>query len=191
MLPDNVTSSIGFGGLFVSPDDRVTTPIVDYERGGIALLDTSQGLQVKNWRVYLEDVNVYVLGEGDPSPTLLFSESQITEISLAFDQNMRWSVGYIANGVLKLRWYDSTVSARVTTTFEAAVNPKMALDDKRALSVDTSDMILAYLRGSTLYYRQQRDRFLIERALRTDLFPGTKLKNIGMNKNLRMQFELV
>lgn len=191
MLPGNVASSIGFGGLYIAPDDRVTTPIVDYELGGVALLDTSQGLQVKNWKLYLEDNNVYVLGEGDPTPTLLFSESQVTEISLAFDQNMRWSVGYIANGVLKLRWYDSQVAARVTTTFSTAVNPKMCLDDKRDLSIDSSDVILAYLRGNTLYYRQQRDRFTIERALRTDLFPGTKLKNIGMNKNLRLQFELV
>lgn len=191
MLPNNVASSVPIPGLWTVPDDRVTTPIVDYERGGIALNDTSQGLRVKNWKAWLDDKKVMVQGEGDAFSTELFEENQITELALAFDQNMRWSIGYVAAGVLKLRWYDSNVNARVVTVFTEARNPKMALDDKRPLADQTSDMILAYIRGNELYYRQQRDRFTVERMLKDELFPGTRLKNIGLSRALRMQFELV
>ena len=193
MLPENRSSSIPLGGFFMSPDDRVTTPIVDYELGGIALNDVTQGLQVKPWKVYLDDVHVYVQPDGG-APTLLFSETKITELALCFDQQMRWTVGYVADGILKLRWFDSSVppnGARVISVFDQVRNPKMALDDKRPLQLANSDMILAYLKGNSLCYRQQRDRFQIERVLETNLFPGTKLKNIGMNKQLRMQFEKV
>ena len=190
MLPDNVASSISFGGLYYSPDDRVTTPLVDYELGGIELLDASQGLMVRSWRVRLVDRTVKLMGDGGPEVDL-FEANEITELSLCFDQNMRWSVAYIQAGVLKLNWYDTGVNQRVVTSFTEAVNPKMALDDKRVTQLGNSDMILAYLRGNALFYRQQRDRFTIERLLRDNLFPGTKLKNIGMNNNLRLQFELV
>lgn len=190
MLPGNIASSISFGGLYYSPDERVTTPLVDYELGGIALLDASQGLMVRAWRVRLDDRTVKLMPDGGVE-TNLFEANQVTEITLCFDQNMRWSVAYIQDGVLKLNWYDTGVNQRVVTVFSEAVNPKMALDDKRSTQLSNSDMILAYLRGNALYYRQQRDRFTIERLLRDNLFPGTKLKNIGMNKNLRLQFELV
>lgn len=190
MLPDNTHSSIAFGANYLAPDDRVTTPLVDWERGGIALNDASQGLLVRNWRCWLNYIDVMLQAEGG-SPVLLFQEVGITELAFCFDQNMRYSVAFVQAGVLKLRWYDSSVGAFVTSVFDEAVNPKLALDDKRATQIAQSDMILAYIRGSTLYYRQQRDRFLVERVLRTDLYPNTKLKNIGMSKNLRLQFELV
>jgi len=189
-LPSNQASSISFGGLFYPPDDRVTTPIVDYEMGGIALLDTSMGLNYRPWRVRLDNYEVKLMPDGGEE-VVIFEGTQITELSLCFDQNMRYSVGYVQDGLLKLNWFDSVAGTRVVTVFAVAVNPKMTLDDKRPMEVATSDMILAYIRGNALYYRQQRDRFLIERMLRGSLFPGTKLKNIGMNKNMRLQFELV
>lgn len=192
MLPDNTASSIGFGGLYYSPDDLVTTPLVDYESGGLVLNDSSAGLFAAKWKAWYDGTQVWVQSEiGEP--ILLFEELFITEITLCFDQNMRWSIGYVAQGVMKLNWYDTYLNARVQTVIpgEANYNPKMCLDDKRAMSIQTSDMIFAYLRGNSLYYRQQRDRFQVEYFLRDGLFPGTKLKNIGMNKNMRLQFELV
>lgn len=190
MLPDNVASSISFGGIYLPPDERVTSPLVDYESGGIALLDTSQGLFARNWKLMAIGVDVYLQPDGG-EPELIFQDGQITEISLTFDQNMRWAVTYISAGVLKLRWFDAQVGQHIVSTFGEAANPKIALDDKRVSQANTSDMILAYLRGTSLYYRQQRDRFAVERLLRSNLFPNTRLKNIGMNKNLRLQFELV
>lgn len=190
MLPGNTSSSISIGGLYLPPDERVTTPLVDYELGGVALSDPSQGLMVKVWKAWLQLIDIRLQAEGGVATTL-FQATQVTELSFCFDQNMQWAVAYIQEGVLKLRWFDSSVGGYVTSIFSQAVNPKLALDDKRIETIASSDMILAYLRDDALYYRQQRDRFQIEYLLRDNLFPGTKLKNIGMNKNLRLQFELV
>lgn len=190
MLPGNTVSSIAFGGVYVPPDDQGTTALVDYERGGVALNNTSEGLMSYTWRCYLDNINVMAQRNG-AAPVLLFQQAGISELALCFDQNMRYCVAFIQGGVLKLRWFDSVAGAVTTTTFEQAVNPKLTLDDKRLESITTSDMILAYVRGRSLYYRQQRDRFTIERLLKDGLFPDEKLKTIGMNKNLRLQFEMV
>lgn len=190
MLPDNTHSTIAIPGLFLMPDDRVTTPLSDYEWGGVALTDASQGLMLKVWRCWLDRYDINLQVEGGPVMTI-FQEIDVTEIALCFDQNMRWSVAYIQGGILKLRWFDSVLGQYVVSVFTEARTPKMALDDKRQTHLDTSDMVLAYMRGSTLYYRQQRDRFMVERVLRDNLYPNTKLKNIGMGNKLRMQFELV
>jgi hypothetical protein len=190
VLPENRASTIGLGSQWISPDERTTSPLVDYERGGVALLDASQGLMGYTWRCWVEEAHVYVQRNGMP-PVLLFSDLGITEMSFTFDQNMRYCVAYVQRDVMKMRWYDSYVAQFVTTTFPLAKNPRVALDDKRSASLGTSDMILAYIRNNTLYYRQQRDRFTIERALRTNIDPSMKLRNIGMGRNLRFQFELV
>ena len=190
MLPLDRSSSISVAGLYLPPDDLNTSPLVDYEIGGVGLLDTSQGLLARNWKCWLQGYEVFVQPEGGV-PTFLFSAADVSELSFAFDQNMRWSVAYIQAGVLNLRWFDTAASDHVTSSFGEARNPRVTMDDKRASQLQRSDIVLAYIRGTTVYYRQQRDRFLIERTLRTNIFPNTRLKNIGMNRNLRLQAELV
>lgn len=191
MLPQNTYSTVPVPSRFLPPADYITTPLVDYEEGGVGLLDTSQGLQVQIWKAWLEDdLKIMVKPENGPA-TELFQATQVSELSLCFDQNMRWSIGFVQAGVLKLNWFDTSVGQRVITTFEDVKNPKMTLDDKRPSQLPNSDMILAYIKGNSLCYRQQRDRFTIEYLLRANLFPGTKLKAIGMGVGLRMQFELV
>lgn len=191
MLPDNTNSTIPISGPLLSPDDRKTTVYSDWELGGVALNDASQGLMVRNWRCWLEHpIYVRLQAEGDPVTHDLFEEDRIQELAFCFDQNMRWAVAYTLPDRTKLRWYDSFVAAYVTTEFPLVTSPKLAMDDKRPMHLDTSDMIFAYIRESTLYYRQQRDRFTVERALRENLFSGARIKNIGMNDRLRLQFEL-
>ena len=190
-LPYDVPSSIAVGGLYLSPDDRLTTPLVDYEEGGIALNDPSQGLQVQSWTCYWDKDDGWVYVKADSgSPIQVIQDTTITEISFAFDQNMKISLAYVAAGVVKLYWYDSTLPGYATTTFATARSPRVGLDDKRSTQTALSDVIFAYIRGTSLYYRQQRDRYLTERLLRDGVQASLRLKNIGMSKNLRMQFEL-
>lgn len=192
MLPNNTPSVISLQGSFLAPDERVTSPLIDYERGGIALNDATQGLMVRNWRCWMEgSIFVRLQAEGDPVTHTLFEDDQIEALSFCFDQNMRWAVAYTQAGILKLRWFDSMLGDYTVTVFDAAKNPKLAMDDKRTAHSSSNDMILAYIRNSTLFYRQQRDRFSTERALKNNLYAGTRLKNIGMGDNLRFQFELV
>ncbi len=126
-------------------------------------------------------------------PIAYLDATAVVELALAFDQNMRPVIA-LARYLLPLRlfWYDSAIPAGYKyLELPYCQNPKLSLDDKRPQMSQSSDVILAYLRDGSLYYRQQRDRFQTERLLRSNLIPGTKLRSVGMGRGLRMQFELV
>lgn len=191
MLPNNAESVIPVPGVYLPPDDEVTNTTVDFEMGGVAVQDPSQGLNTYRWEIRIRGFDAVLKREG-AEELVLFSVSDMREIALAFDQNMRPHVAYkTGDGSVRLRWFDSTLQQYVTTNFGAANNPRVALDDKRVGADTTSDVVLAYLRNSNLCVRLQRDRFSVERILRTGLSDATQLKSIGMARNLRMNFELV
>lgn len=193
MLPDNEPSSIALGGLYTPPDDYPTTPLLDYEMGGLDIQDPSAGLNVKVWRCWASiDGDVFVAPNDDlGDATLLFNRTNLEELSFSFDTNMQPVVTFVQYGLVWLYWYDSVPASYVFTSYPTCRNPKLAHDDKRYQAVGRGDAIFGYLRGNNLYYRQQRDRYTIERLLRENIPRGVKLKNIGMNKNWRLQFELV
>lgn len=162
-----------------------------WEYGGVALNDTSQGLYVKLWEGVLIDngdtgtSDIYVRAPGVPL-TLLFSAPGITEIDLAFDQNMNPFIAYMQAGVPKFYWYDPTVGGMVHTALPSGCSDlRCALDEKRWFGVADSDIELAYVRGGSLYYREQRDRYQIERLVQANV---TRLICIGMNVQSRFQF---
>lgn len=191
MMPQNAASIVAVPGLYPPPDDQVTLPLIDYEDGGVAIQDPSQGLTGYTWRVYQVNLDVYVQRDTQ-TPVLQFSQSGIVELSLAFDQNMRPHIAYATDdGHIHLRWYNSLTHLYTTTDFGIARNPRLTLDDKRQVLSSISDVLLAYIRSdNVLCVRQQRDRFGVEIELVTGILPSTKLKNIGMNNNYRVQFEL-
>lgn len=191
MLPDNRASVFPIPGRFCWPDSLVTSRLVDYELGGLAINDASQGLMVQRWTLSYRANTDVVLKPDSGSETVLFSTSEIEELSLAFDQNMRPHVAYAKADHVHLWWFDTTEGDYVFTDFGVGRCPRLALDDKRPTQVLTSDIIFAYIRGANLYYRQQRDRFATERLLRSNIDARTRLKNIGMSQNWRMQFEFV
>ena len=190
-LPEDLPSTVAYPGTYLYPDTLVSTPLIDYEMGGTALNDGGAGLNVKAWACWADgagDVYIRPLGSSD-TPTLLFSAPGIQELSFAFDRNMQVSVAYTVAGIVYLRWYDSTIPAHVTTEFAGARNPKLTHDDKRVVASSRSDVIFAYLTGTALRYRQQRDRYTIEYSLKEDVRPNLRLKLIGMNNALRLQAE--
>lgn len=190
-MPENVTSTSAVVVSFLVPDIDVTTALVDYERGGVAVQNTSQGVNSYAWTCSVDGIYVMIQREG-AAPVAVFEQATIVEISFAFDQNMRPQFAYrLASGDIYLRWFDTLTNLYRTDNFGTGRNPRLALDDKRPSQSDRADVIFAYIRGDTLYYRQQRDRYTIERALRSGISAITKLKNIGMTRNLRLLFELV
>lgn len=189
-LPGNTASALAIASRFLYPDNLVTGPMEDWEDGGVDIQDATQGLMGYRWRCWVDGINVKAQRDGAAEVTL-FSAAGISSISLAFDQAMRPHVAYTIAGQMYLRWYDSVAVAYVTTNFGMARNPRLALDDKRPEQLNTNDVILAYIRDNSLFYRQQRDRFAVERLLRPGLPDYTILRNIGMGDNLRMHFELV
>ena len=162
--------------------------------GGIALNDPSQGLLVQSWRAWLVGSSVRCAPDslaelGDVGVELL-NVSGITELSLAFDQNMHPAVAYVAGGLTYLWWFDTQAGGQATLLLPGCASPFITMDDKRDVSLATSDILLFYIRASALHYRQQRDRFTIETRL-TDLAPDmTRIVRAGMGSNYRLQVEV-
>lgn len=192
-MPDGVLSTTSKPATFFGARNYPISKIVDYEDAGIAINDASRGLLYQRWRALLlnpGEPDSYVQLDAPEVPAFTLVELPgLTEISIAFDQLMRPTLAYVQEGTAYLRWYDSAASAYVTDTIGADVTtPRVTMDDKRFLATEgyqTNDVILAYVRGGNLYYRQQRDRFLIERLLKTGVNPLIK---IGFNRGLRLQF---
>lgn len=154
-----------------------TDKLQDWELGGIALNDPSAGLTVQVWKFTLEvdpdtgDSSVYTEAPGFPK-TLLFTTlaGYFTEIAGAFDQNMNPLVAYQESGTPKFWWWDPTAGAMVHTTLPTGcIDLRCSLDDKRRFNVEESDIILSYVRGGSLYYRRQRDRYLTEYLLQDNV----------------------
>lgn len=190
MLPGNSLSYIPVTGLLHSPDSKRVRPLIDFERGGIDANDPSLGLLYQDWEFsYTLEGQIIVTSSSGNSHTIL-AVGGVTELSGTFDQNMAPVVTFVVDGVIHLNWFDTLTNSRRTDVFGEGHSPRVSLDDKRATQSSRSDVILAYIRNQTLYYRQQRDRYAVERQLKAGLSPITRLKNIGMTKNLRLLFEL-
>lgn len=192
-LPENRLSIEPARAPFIGARAFPTSKIVDYEDGGVAIQDISKGLLFQRWRALLLNPgqpDSYVqLDAPTVEPFTLVSLPGLTEISISFDQLMRPTLAYVQNGTAYLRWYDSAAAEYVTDEIGSGIiTPRVALDDKRFIASNgyqSSDVILAYVKGGDLYYRQQRDRYMIERLLKADVKPLIK---IGFNRGLRFQF---
>lgn len=190
MLPDKKLSQIPIFGEYFIPDTHTPpNPTIDFERGGVDIQNPSQGLMVKDWAVYIQGNDVMIAADDRP-PVIWFTRAGVlTEVSLAFDQNMRPAVAFVEDGVAWLNWYDTAVANYVFTQLPGAVTPRVCLDDKRPLQTGTSDIILAYIKDNNLYFRAQRDRFSVEYLLRETV--NATLEKLGMTNKLRVQFKLI
>lgn len=88
-----------------------------------------------------------------------------------------------------LYWYNPAINDYDTTTFIGCRNLRVALDDKREMTIADSDVILTYLKGNSLYFRTQRDRYGVEYLLRDGVVGW--IRRFGMNDTLRMQWEIM
>lgn len=197
MLPgDGTPSTIIEVAPFIPPRNILSGPTVSWELGGVGLNDTSMGLMYQNWKAYFDSSevgNVYI--KPDNGPAVLWQTFPgITELSLTFDQNMNPFLAYVQDGIARFRWYDTSTGTYIITDLESgAITPRASLDDKRALATieGSSDILLMYIVGTALYYRQQRDRYGVIYTLDSSL--GTKvispsLVNVGMNEEERFQW---
>ena len=188
MMPLNILSTTPVQAQFIETVNRRSAPLVDYERGGIALLDGSQGMNIQEWKVEVIGNDVFVFALNTP-PTLVFSTPGITEISLAFDYSMNPTFAYVDGSGAHLRGFDTSVGGIVTTDFPGILNPRITLDEKRDLFAVDADIIMAYTRSNGLYFRQQRDRYLTEYLLKEDV--NATLVSVGMNTSNRLQFQMI
>lgn len=185
MIPDRVVSTTPVPAPFLAPDDIPWQPDIDYEYGGVALNDGTQGLRVKIWQFRLHGEDV-IVSAGDVEPVVLFTRSGITEISGCFDQNMNPTVGFVQNGQMVLWWFDTVEADQVFTEFDGH-SPRVCMDDKRATQSAANDIILSYVESGMLKTRTQRDRFgTVDSLYNVGTYP---LRNVGMNSVLRLQWQ--
>lgn len=189
-MPGNVLSDAPAAADFLPPDDRVRgSLLVDYEMGGAAIGDPSQGLRVQAWEGRVDAGAIQVRPDGSGSWSTVTNDTGITEIAIAFDQNMRPTVAYVAGGVAKMHWYDPVAAAYVTVSYGAVTSPVVTLDDKRPLQIGLNDVLLFYLSGGRVKHRRQRDRFTIEYDLADVPAGSTRITRWGMNEVNRVQLE--
>lgn len=191
MIPGAVLSTEPVLGEILYPDNIPRRRAwYDWELGGIAIQDPSQGLRYQVWECFADNTDVYLKPENGAAFSI-FEAAAVTELSFTFDQNMRWLCVYIEGGTCFFRWYDSLAGAYVVTDMgRSIVSPMMTHDDKRPTQIAASDAILTYIRGGALYFRAQRERFQIEHLLKTGLMEGVRIANFGMSNKLRLQWDI-
>lgn len=183
-IPEERLSSETILAGFLNPPQ--TRPNNSFHWGPVALNDASQGLFVQVWSARSDINDIYLSAPNYPEALLLARSNEVKEVSLAFDQNGQPMLAFVEDtGNAFLYWYDPTIPGFTVLALPSMVNPRITMDDGRLFMNGENDVIMAYVRGSSLYYRQQRDRFTIEKLLRANV---TKLHHVSMNNRLRLQF---
>lgn len=192
MLP--VLSSPPIAGAWAERMNSRVDPLEDFENGG-PVLDVGSARYDVVWRLSSDGSDVVVDREG-VSPRVLFTDTDITEVSLAFNGSMNAHVAYVAGGISKFRWWDTIANAYETTAYTGARSPRCTTDEKNPDYSGDRDIVLTYMRGSTVYVRLQRDRFGVEYAMAPDpesaafITETTRIVSIGMNTGRRLQWRL-
>ena len=188
ILNHYITNTVALGDYLF---DKPQTKLIDRALGGIALQNTSEGLNYQIWEIYYESGSVRIKGLSNNLTYSLLSLDGITELSLAFDLNMNVSFSYVANGEAFLRFYDSLTQTYQSLPLENCRSPRMTYDDTREMQTNTSDVICAYINKETLQlcYRLSRDRFTIEYPLKS-VAENARLIRVGMTDKLRLQFKI-
>lgn len=187
-------SSVPAISTFIPPDDQYDWCIrgIDWEAGGVALNDPTQGLRVHDWRIRAVGAAAVVDVPAVPSitPVTLFTAgSAISEISFTFDLNMQPAVAYVAGGVAAFWYYDTFLSGYTHLLLPRATSPRCLVDDRRNTQELNADILLFYIRDGVVWERIQRDRYAIEYAMAET--NSVAIARIGFTRGYRIQIELV
>lgn len=190
MLPNHVLSTTPVPSVFLPPRQNIRfsafTGLTDTHFGGIHISDASQGYLYQLWTANIFNGDIWLSAPNTPIFKYL-SGVNATWVGLAFDQSANIFIAYTdINGNASYYWFDTTIPGYRTNTLSGTIHRAFAaLDDSRTAESSNNDVILAYVRSNTLFFRAQRDRFGVEYNL--GAAPAT-LVQIGMNHVLRFQF---
>lgn len=195
MIPDNELSVKPIRASLLYPNRFLLASLTeDYEMGGIAIQDPSEGVNYQPWFGYWRDDGALCVRPAiDGEDIVLFSEPDIFEFSFAFDQNMRWyAATQRTDGSFRFRWYDSLIEGYATLELSGIGGFKVTQDDKRDVLVQLgrSDVLLTYIKDRKLYIRNQRERFQVEHLLAENLPKNIRITNFGMTERYRVQWRI-
>lgn len=190
MMPGNALSQVTMKYLWKGIPQDDPSDLIDYDVGGIALNNTSQGLLYQIWTYEAIDIGAYVSAPNTAGKILLFEATTPIEIIRGtFDQNMNPMVAYKQSNQWHYWWFDTISGSMITSDLPSDVDSvSVVLDDKRQLEATGSDVLLFYTRSGSLYHRRQRDRYTVELLLREGI--GGKLVRTDMNGINRLQIKL-
>lgn len=189
-IPENRLSTTPVIGDIIQPLSRNLYLKKAYHPGGIAIGNPGQGLRIQTWVAEVIGRQIVVRGETTGESRVFITESYpISEVSLAFDQNMQPVLAYVVRNECKLFWYDTQIQDYVITSYGSAKNPRVVVDDTRPLAVlkGVTDVLFFYQKGSALVHRRQRDRYSQE-ILLAESVKGN-LRRVGMTEKYRLQLD--
>ena len=169
---------------------RQASLLRDLALGSLLISDPTGGLRQATWEGYLDGqtFKVWIPPSGIVTDVLTVT-GQVTELSLAFDSNMRPHFAYVEDGVPKFYWYDTSTNQNTITPYPGITSPRLCLDDKRDRQGASRDVLLFYLREGSLYCRQQRDRYEVEYFLQETA--ALAIDQVGMAAHNRLRIELI
>jgi hypothetical protein len=189
MFTENRLSTTLVASPYTYPYTLSAPARVAYAMGGIALSNPNAGLNAQLWTATVKDTFVELTAPNQSTPINILQEADITELTLAFDQNMNVAIAYVQYGQAKLYWYDTFIGDYTITALPGgSISPRVTLDDRRELQTTNSDIILGYVLNDNLYFRMQRERYLSEHLLRPNV--AGRLVQMGMNTKNRLQFQI-
>lgn len=200
MFPGNrLSTPTPIYNTYQGPANNPATNLLSYSRGGIAIQDGTQGLDIQDWmlQVIPNGLNgdFYASSPNTP-PTFIFSKVNVTWARLAFDQNMDFFISYVDATGPHYYWFDPVVhNYQFVNLVSTVTTPCCIMDDRRtqATQAGSNDIVLAYINNNNLAMRLQRDRYGTEYILMTNvnnIIANPTLWQIGMNTKWRLQFEI-
>jgi len=196
-IPQGRLSTVVVEGEYLPPEGLRKHPVTTFEKGPLAIEDTTKGLLYQNWMLTWNPNNddFTVTPEDTGSPVVILNVADIKFASFTFDQSARITVSYSTSVSSYLYWYDTQVAQTVTTDLGADIfSPCIYLDDKRSTQNVVNDMLLWYTRSDgadkyKLFMKRQRDRFGIETEMAADM-EANFIVALGMTDELRIQLHL-
>lgn len=177
---------------FVEPRDKHYPLDISYDKGGIAISDISQGYLYQNWLAFVEGNDIVIRTVTSTQERYRITcYGKPTEIDLTFDQNMRPVVAYQVGTTGYVYSFHIELGDYSHTSFNNIRNPRVALDDKRTISLSQSDIIFGFMYENKLCFKVQRDRWLKTVVLKDYSLTHTNqryLWRIGMTKENRFGF---
>lgn len=191
MIPNNVLIATDEYVRLTEPESLKKSGLIDYERGGVALGNSSEGLNSYNWTLTVKDKYKAMLSrEGQGEVQVYEYPSRPIDIAFCFDQSMNVVLAWQdTNFNLFLRRYSTSLNAFSVVPFGLGKCPRLTLDEKRPEFIGNSDVIFAYISNKSLIYRVQREGYNIEHVVEDDMLGSQRLARIGL-KAFRLQLIL-
>lgn len=187
MFQNNAWTDDPLGGTLLPPHDTPQdNPYSATDLGPISVGNTTQGLTAKQWYINYNTSTGECTLEGYG---VLFVRTGISRVCLTFDFNGRPFVAFEQEGVVWIWWYDPLTSSQVFSQISEGVLPFARLDERRPEFSTISDIILIYFRNGSMFFRVQRDRFLVEYPTQFTNISPSRVLNFGMSNLNRLQVD--